>query len=367
MKFDVLSLGDHLPDPHTHEYNETQAGRFRFWVDLGVRSEEAGYDGYWMGEHHCSDYIVSAPQMVLAAVATRTRRIRLGTAVSLLPNNDPVRFAEEFATLDLLSDGRAEIGFGSGYTEHTFRLFGQDIAASGDISAENLDLLLRLWNEGDINWQGRFRTPIHESRVQPRTHSGRAIPINIATAASLATAERTGRAGHRLMVMTVAGRIADARPLADTYRKAYRDAGHDPAHMSVAAVAYVHVRRDGNEAREFWFPYRDNYRAFTKMLTESKGITAGVRLLYDRLGKDRFQVRESDFCGSPTEVVGQILKAHADLGGFDRLLCYVDLGGISGPDVLASVDLFAREVIPQVRAALGAPGEHDTGRAAASG
>ncbi|MGE0735502.1 MAG: LLM class flavin-dependent oxidoreductase [Alphaproteobacteria bacterium] len=353
MRFDIVSLGDHLPDPHTKKFNETQAERVKFWVEMGVQAERNGYDTYWLGEHHCSDYIISVPQMLLSAVAVRTNRIRLGTAVSLLPNNDPVRMAEDFATLDLLSNGRAEIGFGGGFTEHTFKLFGQDLSKSAEMSQENLNLLQVLWNQNEINWEGKFRAPIHESRLQPRTFSGRSIPINRAVAATQATARSAGLEGHKLMVMTVAGRFADFRPLAEIYRAAYKEAGHDPAGMSVSALAYVHVQRDGNAARSFWHPYRDNYRAFTKALTDAKGLTAGVKAFNEKLGAARFAVRESDFCGSPAEVTGQILKAYEDFGGFDCLIVFPDAGGIAGPDVLASNELFAQTVIPEVRAALG--------------
>ena len=164
MKFDLVSLGDHLHDPHTGRYSETQVERFALWVDEGVLAERLGFHAYWMGEHHCSDYIVSSPQMLLAAVAGRTERILLGTAVSLLPNNDPVRLAEDFASLDLLSQGRAQIGFGSGFTEHTFQLFGQDLSRVAELSAENLDLLQRIWTEDRVTWSGQFRPPIDDMR-----------------------------------------------------------------------------------------------------------------------------------------------------------------------------------------------------------
>ncbi|HUT51737.1 MAG TPA: LLM class flavin-dependent oxidoreductase [Alphaproteobacteria bacterium] len=364
MQFDLLTLGDHLPDPHTGEYNETQAERFAMWVEQGVLAERAGYGAYWIGEHHCSDYIVSSPQMLLAAIAVRTERIRLGSAVSLLPNNDPVRLAEDFATLDLLSNGRAEIGFGGGFTEHTFALFGQDIAKSAEMSRENLDLLPRIWTEDEVDWAGRFRAPIRNNRFQPRTFSGRPIPINRATATSLATAEDAGSRGHKLMCMTVAGSFTDAKPLAEAYRTAYRAAGHDPAGMNVAALAYVHVRPDGDQARAFWHPYRDNYRAFTKSLTERRGLSRGLKDLYARLGPEGLAVREGDFCGSPEEIIEMILRSHEAMGSYDKLICFSDCGGLSAADTAASVELFADAVMPAVRAALnsdaitsGAPGE----------
>lgn len=249
MRFDFFSLGDHLPDPHIGAFHESQAGRHRMWVDLGVHAETLGFSGVFFGEHHGSSYVLSSPQMLLAAVAARTTRVRLGTAVSLLPTNDPVRLAEDFATLDLISDGRAEIGLGAGITEHTFRLFGHPVEHAAELSAEHLDLLQRLWTEPRVTWAGRRRPPFEDFELQPRTAAGRPIPIHRATATSLATAEAAGRAGHRLMVMTIVGSFADARPLAETYRAAYRAAGHDPAGMGVTAVAYVHVQADGARAR----------------------------------------------------------------------------------------------------------------------
>jgi alkanesulfonate monooxygenase SsuD/methylene tetrahydromethanopterin reductase-like flavin-dependent oxidoreductase (luciferase family) len=352
MQFDILSLGDHLPDPHTGRYNETQAERYQFWVELGALADRRGYGAMWLGEHHCCDYIGSAPQMVLAAIAMRTQALRLGTAVSLLPNHDPVRLAEEFATLDLLSQGRAEIGFGSGYTAHTFDLFGQNMDNVAALSAENLELLRTLWDGDDIDWQGQFRSPIRQSALQPKTYRGGAIPINIATASNTANAGRAGLQGYKLMLMTVVGKFADMRPLADIYRAAYRAAGHDPAGMSVAAVAYVHVQPSAQAARDTWFPYRDNYRAFTKTLTESKGLTAGVRELSKRIAKERFIAREGDFCGDPAEITARVVQAGADLGGIERLLCYVDCGGMAAAQVLQSVALFAEQVMPAVNSKL---------------
>jgi alkanesulfonate monooxygenase SsuD/methylene tetrahydromethanopterin reductase-like flavin-dependent oxidoreductase (luciferase family) len=347
MKIDYITLGDHLPDPRTGQYNETQAERHRMWVDVGVHAETLGFSGIFFGEHHCSSYIISSPQMILAAIAPQTSRIALGTAVSLLPNNDPVRLAEDFATLDLLSNGRAEIGFGSGFTEHTFRLFGQDLAESKEISDENLNLLQTLWREKQIDWSGRYRAPIHESELQPRTLRGGPLPISRATKTSLDTARSAGLAGHKLMALTAMGSFADARPVAAAYRKAYQDAGHDKAGMSVSPVAYIHVHKDGKRAREFWAPYITNYRAFTKALVESKGLTAGLRAGGPR--PDIHLNRESDFVGSPEEVVEHFERAVEAVGGAERFLCYFDMGGLSREDTLASMNLFADKVMPKIQ------------------
>lgn len=349
MRFDYFSLGDHLPDPHTGRFHETQAERHRMWVDLGVHAEALGFSGVFLGEHHGSSYILSAPHMLLAAIAARTSRVRLGTAVTLLPTSDPVRIAEDFATLDLLSGGRAEIGLGTGITEHTFRLFGRPVEHAAELSAENLQLLERLWTEPRVAWAGRHRPPFEDFELQPRTAGGRPIPIHRATATSLATAEEAGRAGHRLMVMTIVGSFAAARPLIETYRAAYRAAGHDPAGMGVTAVAYVHVQRDGARARDVWPPYLRAYRAFVAGLTQSKGATAGVRkVAAANPAIDPLAPREADFVGDPARVKDQILAAHEASGGFDNLLCYFDVGGLSYGETRAAMELFAETVIPDL-------------------
>jgi alkanesulfonate monooxygenase SsuD/methylene tetrahydromethanopterin reductase-like flavin-dependent oxidoreductase (luciferase family) len=154
------------------------------------------------------------------------------------------------------------------------------------------------------------------------------------------------------MLMTVAGRYGDMRHLADAYREAYQRAGHDPAGMIVAALAYVHVQPSGDAARSYWHPYRDNYRAFTAVLKESKVLTRGIQALYEQIGPAGFANREPDFCGSPSEVTAQVLKADADLGGIDRLLCLTDCGGIPAQAVLDSVERFSTEVMPTVKATL---------------
>jgi len=348
IRFDVVSLGDHLPDPNRREYNQTQSDRYETLVEMGVRAEEFGFGGIWLGEHHASDYIIPAPQMILAAIATRTNRIRLGSAVSLLPNSDPVRLAEEFAMLDLLSKGRAEIGFGSGITEHTFRLFGQNTPDASSISAENLDLIQRLWTEFDINWNGKFRAPIENTRLQPRTFSGKPIPITLATGGSELTARAAGLAGHKLALLTVIGDFASSKPLAEAYRAAYREAGHDPRGMSVSAAAYVFIRPDGKKAREYWEPYINNYQSFVMMLTQQKGFARSLMERFQALGATAMS-RQAQMCGEPTEIVEMIERGYEDIGGFDELKVLFDVGGLPATEVFGSMMLFADKVIPYVR------------------
>jgi alkanesulfonate monooxygenase SsuD/methylene tetrahydromethanopterin reductase-like flavin-dependent oxidoreductase (luciferase family) len=285
--------------------------------------------------------------MVLSAVASRTRRIRLGSAVSLLPNNDPLRMAEDFATLDLLSHGRAELGVGSGVTEHNFRLFGQDVELSAAMAQENLNLILKLWNELDIEWSGRFRAPITDTCIQPRTLSGRALPITRATGGTEAVARATGAAGHKLALLTVIGDYASSRAIADVYRNAYRQAGHDPAGMSVSVAAYVYVA-DRPDAQERGRRFIEGYLQFTNEMSTRKTFNRNIAKRVVELG-ERALSKEPQMCGRPDQVIEMIARAHHDMGGFDEMKLMFDSGGISFEEVAGSMRLFAEAVAPNVR------------------
>jgi alkanesulfonate monooxygenase SsuD/methylene tetrahydromethanopterin reductase-like flavin-dependent oxidoreductase (luciferase family) len=347
-------LGDYLPDPHTGEYNESQPERYRMWIEEAVRAEQLGFASCWFGEHHFNDYAMSVPQIMLAAVAAQTEHIRLGTAVSLLANQDPVRLAEDFATLDLISGGRAEIGFGGGISLHTFKHFGQNSDDSNALMTENLELLQRLWNEDQVTWSGKFRAPLENVRIQPRTFSGAAIPIHLATGISEERARMAGAAGHGLMVMTILGTYPDYRDVVRVYRESYQQAGHDPAAMRVSAIAYVHLRSDGVDAVEFWNPYQINYRAFTKRMVEALGMPVGFKKLVETVGRTDPNIkRHCDLVGDENSVIDGLLAANEDLGGVDTMLCYFDCGGLAKKDTWMAMDVFGEKVIPKIAAATG--------------
>ena len=262
-----------------------------------------------------------------------------------------MRVAEEFAMLDLLSCGRAEIGFGSGITEHTFRLFGQKLEDAAAISAENLDLVKKLWADLDINWKGNFRGPIEETRIQPRTFSGSAIPITQATGGSEQTARSAGLAGHKLALLTVIRDFASSKPLAETYRSAYQKGGHDPRGMSVSAAAFVFTRPDGKQARAYWEPYIANYQGFVMALSQKKIFTRSLMQRFQELGASATS-KQAQMCGEPSAIVEMIEQAHEDIGGFDELKVLFDVGGLPAGEVFESMKLFADKVIPRVRVSM---------------
>jgi alkanesulfonate monooxygenase SsuD/methylene tetrahydromethanopterin reductase-like flavin-dependent oxidoreductase (luciferase family) len=342
----LVSLGDHLPDPTTGR-EISQAEKFRLMVDSAVRAEAAGFDAVMLGEHHFCGYILSVPQLALAAIAERTTRLRLNTGVTLLPTQDPVRLAEDFATLDVLSSGRAEITVGRGILQSTYRAMDRPISASREIFAESLDLLLRLLTEEKVTWSGQWRAPLEDVTVQPRSVQQPRLPVWVGGGSSPASVDLAARAGTGLMLPGVFGAPKQFAPFADRYREAHAAAGHDPADRHVGTVFHCHVARSSQEARRRWEPYYRSYLAFVDDLWDGEDLfDAKVRpsnaFDYDRL------LRSAAVCGSPAEVADRISQAR-DLLGLDLAALSLDLGGLPAPLLDEAIDLVGAEVIPALR------------------
>jgi alkanesulfonate monooxygenase SsuD/methylene tetrahydromethanopterin reductase-like flavin-dependent oxidoreductase (luciferase family) len=344
MQFDILSLGDHVPAPGQSHYIDSQAERFALWVKMGRLGEELGFRGIQFGEHHDSQYIVSAPHMVLAAIAAQTDTIKLGTGVSLLANIDAVRFAEDFASLDLISGGRAEVGFGTGIEDSVFKLFGQDAKNRNDMIAENLELLQRLWSENEVTWEGKFRAPLHGFRLEPKTFTRRSIPIARGTG-SLDTARKIGEAGHQLLLPTMLGQFESLKGANNAYRNAYAKAGHDPRGACASGVAYLYVGKTTSQARELFEPYCENYGAMVQREFGRHIMNPDIA----KLALSRTQrVMDLAFCGNAAEVARGVLAACKAVGGLERMICMFDIGGLPADDVVESIERFAHDVIPIV-------------------
>jgi len=359
MQFGVLSLGDHLPNPLTSSFNESQAAKHAGWVAEGVLAEQAGFSSIWLGEHHFNEYILSVPQMVLAAIAVQTQTLRLGTAVSLLVNHDPVRIAEDFATLDLLSNGRAEIGVAPGVTPATFKLLGQDPEAAGAMLMEKLDMLATLWSETEVNWEGQYRVPFRGARIEPRTLTDQPIPIWVGTGTSLEKAKMAGAKGYKLQLATIFGAYQDYAAVAAAYREAYLAAGHNEDAMEVAAICYCYLDEEDASPRKTWAPFMSNYRNFMKNLVRGNGLTEGIKALQTLATSNDIEggFREFDLCGSSSEIADRILQANQDVGGIDHLYCYFDAGGMPQPMLERSIRQFGELVIPKIQDELGSSTE----------
>lgn len=342
-----LGLLSPLSEPGASERQQGAAGRDRTLLESAVYADALGFDRLWLGEHHVCDYVVSAPPVLLAAIAARTERIRLGAGVTLLANLDPVRVAEDYATLDGLSGGRVELVVGRGILADTHEAFGQALDESRPRFCENLELLLRLWREDEVSWSGRFRAPLERVTVQPRPEQKPHPPVWVAGGGCEASVDLAARLGLPLMLPSVLAPTEAFARRVERYREGLLAAGHPAARARVGAVGHVHVRATSQEARVFWEPY---YRNYFESLQRLRGHQepAGRRLRpefdYERL------LAGPAVCGSPAQVVDRLLALQERLG-LDVHLAMFELGGLPRAELLHTLELYAREVAPVLRRA----------------
>jgi alkanesulfonate monooxygenase SsuD/methylene tetrahydromethanopterin reductase-like flavin-dependent oxidoreductase (luciferase family) len=344
MDFRVLSLGDWLADPVTGKMR-AQAERFHQIIALAERAEALGFGGFHLGEHHFSDYILSSPVPLLSAIAMRTSRIRLSTGVTLLANRDPVHIAEDYATLDLISKGRAELvaGRGNAFFD-TYRQMGHDITKSRERFDENLALLLRLWNEDRISWQGTTRAPLDQARVEPRPYASRP-PVWIGGGSSEDSVRLAAQ--HRLD-LHLPGVYAPApafAPLVKLYRELHPTG-------RIAFTAHVHVREDGAAAKKFWEPYHTAYMNWVWNLIWEGAGGKGQKPPPSSAATPYLDAEKSPaLCGNPSEVANRLIAWNEALGGIDVMLFKFDGGAMPDDAIDESMSLVAGPVSEKVRAA----------------
>ncbi len=349
MKYGILTLGDNLPDPDSGK-TLTVEQRYRQLVDLAVRAEALGFDGFYIGEHHFCDYVVSSPAVLLAFLARQTSRLRLGTGVSLLGNHDPVRIAEDYGTLDLLSGGRVDLVVGRGLLRRTYVDFGQDPDESREIFDEKLDLLTQLWSDGVVSWSGRYRSPLDTVRLEPKPLQRPYPPVFIAGGTSFGSVDAAAARGCGLILPTLVPPPETFRPLAARYRDAVAASGRDPATMRLGATSHVHVARTSQEARERWRPYHMNYFSWLMQTLMPWGGGMNVGRGRSDFTTPTFEdlITGPSICGSPAEVADR-LGAISGMLGLDLHLVMVDHGGMPAAVVEDSLTLLATEVLPQLR------------------
>jgi probable LLM family oxidoreductase len=308
-------------------------------------ADEAGLHVFGVGEHHRSDYSVSAHTVVLGAIAAVTQRIRLTSAVTILSSADPVRVFEDFATLDLLSGGRAELMAGRGAFTESFPLFGFALQDYDALYQEKLELLLKLRAKERITWDGRFRPALDGVEVAPRPASSQ-LPIWIGAGGTPQSAVRAGQAGLPLNLANIGGEPARFKPFIDLYRKSGLAAWHAATDLKVAISGHLHVQKDSQRARDEFFPHYTHYMRHN--LPQRDVGWAITPSDYAQLASPRGSL----FVGSPQEIADKILYEH-ELFGHQRFLAQIDIGGLPFAKVANVIELLAGEVLPMVQRALG--------------
>ena len=340
MQLGIYSFGEMTPDPKTGRTIGARE-RLRRLVEEIELADRLGLDVFGVGEHHRAEFVVSTPAVVLAAAATRTTRIRLTSAVSVLGSDDPVRVFQDFATLDLISGGRAEIMAGRGSFTESFPLFGYDLADYDELFEEKLDLLLRVRESERVSWSGTHRAPLTDLPVYPRPLQD-PLPVWIAVGGHPESVVRAATLGLPLALAIIGGEPRRFVPLIQLYREAARRSGHDPATLAVGINSHGLIEDDSRQAAE------DAFAAYSYVMAK-----IGRERGWAPLTRQQFEAERAphgaNLIGSPDEVAAKILYEH-ELFGLDRFLMQMSVGTLPHEKVLRSIELFATKVAPLVRA-----------------
>jgi len=335
IQFGIDTFGDVPEDEHGNLLTPAQA--IRQVVDEAVLADQVGIDVIALGEHHRPEYAISSPETVLAGIATRTENITLASGVTVLSSDDPVRVHQRFATLDALSNGRAQVILGRGSFTESFPLFGHDLAQYDRLFEEKLELFVQLLDEKPVTWSGTTRAALDNADVHPKTESGR-LDTWVGVGGSPESVVRTARHGLQLMLAVIGGPPARFAPYVDLYRRAAEQLGTTAHPVGLHSPGFV--AETDQEAAEIVWPR--------------------FKVLRDRIGRDRgwppvshaeFEreiAHGSMYLGSPETVAQRIAGAlrQIDVGRFDMIYTQ---GSIPAAARMRSVELFGTEVIPRVR------------------
>ncbi len=309
-------------------------------IERIVHADKVGLDIFGLGEHHREEFLDSAAHNILSAAAAKTENIRLTSAVAVISAMDPVRLFQNYATLDLISNGRAEIVAGRGSFTEAFPLFGLDFNDYDDLYAEKLDLLLRIRDEKEVTWSGKFRPPLENQTVYPRPLQEK-LPVWVGVGGTPASFVRAGTLGLPLMVAVIGGETHRFRPLIDMYYEAAEKAGHDKGYLKVGLHSLGFVANSKEEAIERYYP---GYRIWFNQIGKERG--------WPPVTMERFEQQIGDLgayvIGSPEEVAEKLLRHSEALGGISRFTFQIDNAGLTHEDLLESYSLIGEKVKPLV-------------------
>jgi probable LLM family oxidoreductase len=337
MELGISSFAELTPDTVT---GKTISGHQRM-IDLMEEIELAdqiGLDVYALGEHHRPDFIVSSPAVVLAAAAVKTNHIKLSSAVTVLSSDDPVRVFQDFATVDLLSVGRAEIMAGRGSFIESFPLFGYDLGDYDELFSEKLELLLKLNESDKITWKGKHRASIQNLGVYPRPFQKK-LPIWIAVGGTPESVIRSANLGLPMALAIIGGSPANFLPLVELYRKTSAAAGH--GRLPLAVHSHGYISEDSQQAGDEFFP---SYAYVMSNIGRERGWPPTTRAQFEA-GRSK---QGALLVGSPQQVIDKILY-EKELFGLDRFLLHVSVGTMPHAQIMHSIELFGTQVAPVIR------------------
>lgn len=335
----IYSFVELLADPVTGA-KISPAERMANLLESIALADQAGLDVFAIGEHHRTEYLASAPLVILGAAAARTKSIRLSTAVTVLSSDDPVRVFQNFATLDLLSNGRAEIMAGRGSFIESFPLFGYDLRDYDRLFVEKLELLMKLRESENITWSGRLRPPLENLGIYPRPVQEQ-LPIWIAVGGTPESVVRTATLGLPMAFAIIGGMPERFAPFFDLYRRASKEAGHDPTRIPLSINSHGFIAEDSQQA------VKDYYPTATRIMNKIGRERGWPPATQQQMEASR-TLRGADFVGSPAEVIEKILFQH-ELFGHQRFLLYLGYNTAGHKKMMRAIELFGAAVAPVVR------------------
>ncbi|MGH6614591.1 LLM class flavin-dependent oxidoreductase [Sphingomonas sp.] len=345
MELALMSLGDIMDDPVTGR-RFSASERYRMTLDAAEVADRTGIQGYYIGEHHGIAYTFSSPAVVLAAIAQRTKRLRLGTSVALAANLDTLRMVEDYATVDVISNGRLELVTGRGnFFEKTYDLFGQSAAESPARFAEAMELACQLWPGKPVHWQGEFRPPITGQHLEPTPIQQDRLPFWVGGGSSPDTAKLAGRLGLNLMLPSAFGKPDKFVAVAEIYREAFAAAGHKHA-SRVGACWHGWVGKTDALARERYEPRYRGYHAFNMAMIKSVNDNPPAYLT-STFDYEFLSTHGPAIVGGPAKFADRLMLL-SELVGADVNLIKMDMGGVGRDEYVEMVELLGTEVVPQL-------------------
>jgi len=342
IELGIDMFGDLRIDPITGKI-EPAAQRMQEIIEEIRLMDEVGLDFFGIGEHHREDFVVASPEIVLAAAAAVTRNIKLGSAVSVISSADPVKLFQDFATVDLISDGRAEIMVGRGSFIESFPVFGFDLKDYAELFEEKLGLLMRLNTQESVTWSGKFRKPLVNQPIFPRPKN-RNLPIWIAVGGTPSSVIRAATLGLPVMFAIIGGAIENFKPLFALYRQAWEESGHDLRDFQVGVHMHAFFGRPGEKIVDDYYPV---YAARVDRLGAERGWPTYRRSQYDagRSMHGHLVIGDADYA------VEKILHC-IETFGLTRFSAHMDTGSPNHADMMKSIEMYGTQIAPKVRQAL---------------
>ena len=341
MELGIGMFGDLTFDRQTNKFQPAKQ-KLNEIIEQVKLADELGIDVISMGEHHREDYAVSSPEIILSALATVTKRIKLGSGVTVLSSTDPVKVYQDFATVDLISDQRVEIMAGRGSFIESFPLFGYDLKDYNTLFEEKLELLVHLNQNEVINWEGNHRAPIVDQTIYPRPE--RELPIWIAVGGTPESVVRAARLGLPIIFAIIGGMPKQFKPLIEFYKQQYIQFGHDPEKMQVGVHSHTFLADSKQELLDNYFPY---YKAQMDRIGKDRGWAPYTQMQFE----GGMSPEGALFMGETNQVIDKMI-ATIEMFGLTRFIAHIDVGGPTHKEMMKAIELYGSKVLPEVRKAI---------------